>query len=593
MIKEAKLKNITELFSLDKNFVYTIPRYQREYVWGKKNWETFFDDIIYNENGHFLGAIICINVENDSLKSPQFELVDGQQRMITISLLYLAIYHLLDHKQGNKSLKLKDRITVLGENNNFKLRLSPSYTNDNYKDYNYLFCDIISDLPSVPMPKYYGNRRIAKAFNYFLDRLKSVIEENHSIVASKTKDGFIIDLKNKLETANIVKIDVDKYDHAFTLFETLNNRGTPLSAIDIIKNKLLQKLEENKIDNITDNSNKWDQILKYLQNDHKIQERFLRQFYNAFKVDDEVKINIAKATRSNVTDTFYTLIDRDVNFIFNKLFYAAEKYNKFLDYNDHDYSLECKTNLKMLDHVNGVDSYMLLMFLDSKFNLSDKDISDLTKLLYKFSLRRNVTDTPPTRDITNRFIEIIENVNTLQNYSFEAVRDVVIKYGKPASDDLFREKLSGNLYEDNTNAARFILVSIENEKSSTLEKKTDFYERNKRKYLWTVEHILPQNPKLSEDWVNMLAPENLDLAQDIQARVIHKLGNLTLTGYNSSLSDRNLSYKQNKKIDNKYVGFKNGLWLNKDIANAAIWNEKIINERTNLLVMEALKIFKL
>ena len=105
MIKEVKLKQASELFSLDKEFKYQIPRYQREYVWQKWNWESLFDDILENQNGHFLGSIICLNIEPDDLKDPTFELVDGQQRMTTLSLLYLSIYQFL---QENKPEELSE-----------------------------------------------------------------------------------------------------------------------------------------------------------------------------------------------------------------------------------------------------------------------------------------------------------------------------------------------------------------------------------------------------------------------------------------------------------------------------------------------------
>ena len=95
MIQNTDNKPLSELFSADNKVTYQIPKYQREYVWIKWNWESLFDDIEENNGGHFLGSIICINIQKDSHKPAELELVDGQQRMTTISLFYLAIYKYL------------------------------------------------------------------------------------------------------------------------------------------------------------------------------------------------------------------------------------------------------------------------------------------------------------------------------------------------------------------------------------------------------------------------------------------------------------------------------------------------------------------
>lgn len=92
MIQNTDNKSLAEIFSTDNKVTYQIPKYQREYIWGKWNWEALFDDIEESDGGHFLGSIICINTQRDSHKPAQLELVDGQQRMTTISLFYLSIY---------------------------------------------------------------------------------------------------------------------------------------------------------------------------------------------------------------------------------------------------------------------------------------------------------------------------------------------------------------------------------------------------------------------------------------------------------------------------------------------------------------------
>ena len=249
MIQNTDNKPLSELFSSDNKISYHIPKYQREYVWGKWNWEALFDDIEESEGSHFLGSIICINTEKDTLKPSDLELVDGQQRMTTISLFYLAIYKFLSDNIPDKSdmeaiyelMRLRDRI-ILKEAKD--IRLSPSYSNQNYDDYKWLFSDVIKEIKVNKKPKFLGLRQISRAFNYFINRLNELDEDNNPIYSYESVQVLL----NKLNTATIVKIDVISHADAFTLFETLNNRGVPLSAIDLIKNKIEEN--DNSIDNL-------------------------------------------------------------------------------------------------------------------------------------------------------------------------------------------------------------------------------------------------------------------------------------------------------------------------------------------------------
>ncbi|HOD42365.1 MAG TPA: DUF262 domain-containing protein, partial [Candidatus Wallbacteria bacterium] len=95
MIKSVNNYPISQLFDINANVTYFVPRYQREYTWGHTHWEDIFDDILDNDPGYFLGSIICINKSNDTLAVQQLEVVDGQQRLTTISLLFSAIYRAL------------------------------------------------------------------------------------------------------------------------------------------------------------------------------------------------------------------------------------------------------------------------------------------------------------------------------------------------------------------------------------------------------------------------------------------------------------------------------------------------------------------
>ena len=92
MIKSVNNYPVSQLFDIEAGVVYAIPRYQREYTWKMDQWESLFDDIEENDPGYFLGSIICINQTSDTLAVQRLEVVDGQQRLTTLSLLFAALY---------------------------------------------------------------------------------------------------------------------------------------------------------------------------------------------------------------------------------------------------------------------------------------------------------------------------------------------------------------------------------------------------------------------------------------------------------------------------------------------------------------------
>lgn len=594
MIQHTENKPLTQLFSSDNQGAYFIPKYQREYIWKRFNWESLFDDIDESEGGHFLGSIICINTQTDSLRAPQLELVDGQQRMTTISLFYLAIYKYLHEKSPIESEEDKYKLFSLRQKivlENKTPRVTPSYSGGNLDDYNWIFYEVLASAVSKPLekPKFLGLRRMYKAFDYFWDRLNEYDEYDQPIFNYEKVQKLL----SKLNTGTIVKIDVSNHSDAFTLFETLNNRGVPLSAIDLIKNKLLGKLEKDNHGSIDTNFARWSNIVKNLTDEYSIQERFLRHFYNAFKVDKHIQVKRApKAIKSNLIRIYEDLINRDAESILESLEECAVIYNSNIEYDNSENSNKLIYALQNLQNVNGADAYMLLMFLDKKFSISEDQKIELIDLLCRYYIRRNITDFPSTRNLTNYFIDIIEEISQLSIYDYIQVKEIILRVGKPSNELIFESKLKGDVYEENVGATRYVLSMIERSKTETVERYTDFYARDKKLFIWTVEHIFPQGDNIPESWINMIADGDKDKANNIRKEYVHKLGNLTLTGHNSQLSNMSFEKKKNRIKDGKEIGYMNGLFLNKEISNKTGWRLEDINKRTDYLTSLALEIFK-
>ena len=212
----------------------------------------------------------------------------------------------------------------------------------------------------------------------------------------------------------------------------------------------------------------------------------------------------------------------------------------------------------------------------------------------KFFVRRNLTNTPPTYDLDRLFISVIEKVPSLpagEIYTF--IRDSLLSVS--ASDDDFNTQLRGPIYEDNVAVARFILVAIARA-AMTKESFIDLWARDKvgeskTLYVWTVEHVLPQGENLPQGWVDMLGGS--DQAREVQGNLVHTLGNLSITGYNSALGNKSFEEKRDRKDKSgNPVGYRNGISLNEYIVKQKIWGSEQILERTEILADKVFDLFK-
>ena len=182
-------------------------------------------------------------------------------------------------------------------------------------------------------------------------------------------------------------------------------------------------------------------------------------------------------------------------------------------------------------------------------------------------------------------MDIIAEVKLLQgNGIVQVVRDRLQAVSAP--DSLFEDKLRGPVYDENPEAARFILCSIEAQ-HQTKEIYADLWSRdNNKKYVWTIEHIFPEGENVPTAWVQMIANGDIALAKQHRANYVHTIGNLTITGYNQNLSNMSFEQKRDRtsKDKTKEIGYKNGLYLNKGVVNQTEWTVDKIKSRTDELV---------
>ena len=606
MIKSVHDYQIDDVFKKDAGFCYVIPKYQREYTWGQYQWKDLYDDICENDYGYFIGSIICIDNSADAFQLKQLEVVDGQQRLTTLSLFLTAIYTKLEEHKAELDEDNADELPALKKSIICKdapngIILCPQIQNSNLNDYLYVMYEN-GLVKNAKKEKNWGNRKIAKCYKYFLQRLDRDIEESGNAVET------LLEIKRKVSKAILVKIEVASHAEAYTLFESLNNRGTPLTAIDLMKNLTLARAE--KTDMSCDECfDRWQELLDYLTDDYGTQERFFRQYYNAFKnkLNEPFRSDDLKkkdplgyiATRSNLLSIFEELINRDLGLFIDDILSCGEIYSWLIqpDLAPAKY----KKVLEELGHIQGAPAYLLLMYLlknQVDLQFADADFIKTIKLMTRFFVRRNITDTPNTRDLNRIFMNIINDIETdslMEAAIYDSIYDTLKKWS--ATDETFAKSLKGNIYEENVGVARFVLCTLA-EKSMTNETWTDLWEQNdysgKKVYKWTIEHIFPEGKNIPKCWVDMIADGDKNIAEEYLELYVHKIGNLTVTGYNSSLSNLSFAEKRDRTNQQKlYVGYKNGLEINSEIAKKDAWTIDDIKERTDFLVNELLTIFAL
>ncbi len=609
MINSVEDPTVANILSTDMLKIYDIPRYQREYTWNQRDWANLYDDITQNDAGYFLGSFIVVNgTVNSKMDTIHYEVIDGQQRLTTLSLFLAALYaRIMEHKDSiDDDMMLDDirplRNRLILKSDKSMTRVIPQVQNHNLEDYRWILKEHIGLDAVMQKPKFLGLRKMSKAYNYFYDRLGEDVGSRNGIECVRC----LLDICRLVCSAVVVQITVDSHADAYTLFASLNNRGVPLSAVDLIKNMLLGKVagvDDGQLDYYFE---RWQEVLHNLGDDYKTQERFFRQNYDAFRREvnkpfigesgSQLPLG-SVATRSNLLKIYEKRMEADDGAlkVLDELTENSALYSKIIGLDQESPDSELSHQLLELSRAQGVASYLMLLFLFKKQNqleLKDETLALLVKLLVCFFVRRNLTDTPPTRDLERLFISICESVES-EGLKGIAAAEYIKKrlVDVSASDASFRERLEGPIYDVNPDMTRYILTVIASP-SVTKEMKPLWERYASGNYVWTIEHIFPQGKNIPDEWVKMVADGDMSKATEVQEKQVHTLGNLTITGYNSKLSNMPFVTKRDRKdVYGANVGYRNGLNLNDELINTDTWTSEQIQERTDRLVGLTLKAF--
>lgn len=405
MIYNTNHYTIADLFRENGNVRYVIPKFQREYIWSKENWAILFDDVVEgNGDGNFIGSILCVKNENAStLGMQELEVVDGQQRLATVSLLLCALYTaLIDRSQEQLALVDDIRAIIVSRlvqrDPSMQTRVVLSQQHDNLADYEALLADM-GLLKAGSVIKGRKIRKIHKAYSYFLGRLK----------------GYDVEGLKKLltwvDSILVVMIEVSSHADAFMLFEGLNDRGVPLAAGDLIKNKMLSELERKGV-NIDEAFVGWNTFLDNLAN-HAVQERFLRQYYNTFHLcRPEIRIGeIEKATKANLVKIYEALIVKDPQYIFKELVERSGVYRALINGGEgHPILSTLTTELEALAEAKATPAYMLLLYLAATGTADTELYRKVIDALTRYFNKRSLTEYHEEKDVDQFLMDLIKKI---------------------------------------------------------------------------------------------------------------------------------------------------------------------------------------
>jgi uncharacterized protein with ParB-like and HNH nuclease domain len=516
---------------------YQVPIFQRDYSWEKDDWEDLWNDIeeIPNDKTHYLGYLV---LQNNREEEDSFWVIDGQQRLTTLSIIALAVTALFK-KWSNENIYAEDnkirfdKITerYLGNFSTSKLSISPKLTlNRNNDDYYKSWLLKLRQPASLSRLKP-SQRLMQKAFNYFIEQIEEKFKTNKSgadladFLEKIVGNGIIF-------TQIIVTNDLD----AFKVFETLNARGVKLSTADLLKNYLF-KLTHNlgELD-LEEAERRWLNISDTIRENDLT--TFIRHFWNS-KYKLERQPTLFKAIKREIK-TAELAFDFLNNLETTSLFYTA-----FNNPNDEIWNKEERNWLKVLVLLNVSTCYSLM--LAALENLPRGDFKTLLRELAAITFRYNLGDLNP-----NEAERIFSKVaNEIAKKQLVTVKEVVLSLKSIyVSDDNFEQAFSTVIINTRRRKelVKYILVNIENQIANKDYQPEDAVS--------TIEHILPENPgSLWDD----------KFPVDIQDDYIFRLGNYSLLekGINNKLG-RNLPFASKLDEYRKSSYLLSSKWCNYD-----------------------------
>lgn len=543
---EARETKIQPLIDGTRQFM--LPLFQRKYVWDKPQWSALWGDIIeLYENvemkSHFIGSIVTIPMNSVPQGVSKYVLIDGQQRLTTLVMMLAALRDRAKilNLGNNTADEINDTMLInrYGEGNDY-YKLMPTEKEGDRKMF-------ISIIKGEPLPE---ENQIKKAYLFFDREYRK-----NNIDVRKLLEV----IKHKL---SIVSIMLDaSHDNPHLVFESLNSTGVRLLASDLIRNYFFMRIHTNQQADIY---NRY-----WLPMEQELGDKPLTEFIRHYLKRDgsvvkegEIYFKLREQVNDENAISELALLAKFSKYYYKLLNPITETNLTIRDYLNRLNALEVTTAYPFL--LNCYDDYAAL-------KLTAEQFVTVLKILENFLIRRYVANIP-TNQLDKIFPPLYKQVQATNESDFIIGLKAVLATKNYPTDIQFRKAIEfSKLYGggDRIRKTKHLLTLI--------EKSYGHYETVNTDML-TIEHVMPQT--LSGDWKHDLG-ENWEEVHDLY---LHTLANLTLTGYNSELSNEN--FYEKKKILNE-----SHLELNTYFANIESWGEVEIKDRAQHLADKCISIW--
>jgi uncharacterized protein with ParB-like and HNH nuclease domain len=549
-VQEISLGRLLELSD-----VYKIPEYQRPYSWNVEQWEDLFNDIKeLNENEvHFLGSIIVVPEGSHKLGINYFNVVDGQQRLATLLTLLIAIRDLAKEKGNNN----------LANHINNKYLYSVTYRDNQEKKESKLILgkqdnNVFQKI--LEGEKGDENHLIYNCYKFFREK---ILKEDLDLgkIFDKIKENIVL-----------VHINTFTVFNAFRLFETLNDRGLELSATDLIKTYIL-----NKVSNATDIFNNiiedWNEMYEKIKDKDPV--KFIRRYmlskyagkFSEKKLYEDVRLKLENKTPQEVS-----------NFI-SELNNYATIYKKIYDCDFSDISINKR--LKELQMIEVSSSFTLLLKIMPYFenkSLERNDVLEIMDMIEIFHIRWGICNQATSR-LDRIYNEICLELNNKESKEFKNViaKKLYEEIKNNVNDEIFKVNFCMRDFAHNQSRTKYILWKLSQPTGETILNVKEI----------ETDHILPQ--KLNNNWKDYLISKGYkeDEINKLHREYVNKIGNLTIIkgGWNKAMS--------NKLFVDKKQHYQNSeISITKDLTKFTDWTFEEIKARTEELAKKALNIWK-
>ena len=520
---------------------YVVPLFQRAYSWDRREWSTLWQDLVElavePERHHFIGSIVTIPAQAAPQGVATFLLIDGQQRLTTLLILLATIRDMVRESQPELAAEIDH--TLL--RNQYKRgtdvhKLLPTQADR-------------AALAAVIAGNAVDDHRLGEAHQFFVKKLRhgSAPASDllfHAIVARLT----------------LVSITLDRDDNPHLIFESLNAKGRALTQADLIRNYFLMKVPPAEQEALFRRS--WQPMETLLG---EATTEFIRHFlmrHGLVVKQGEVYVALKSHIEAEAGDR------RSVAEHLNELRIFADYYARLVEpHRESDAGL--RRELERLSRLRVTVAYPFLLNLFAERDaghLATPDLTGVVAAVVNLVLRRFICGISRS-GLNKEFPSLFQQIERLQQASNQpflaATRTVLATKMYPTDGEFRRHIVAGHLYGrgDRLEFARLLLEEVE--RSYAHKERVDLAPL-------TVEHVMPQT--LTPAWLEELGSD----ADDVHEALLHTLGNLTLSGYNSELSNAPFAEKRTR------LGHSH-LQLNEDIAQAPGWDEEAVLTRAQRL----------